>query len=64
MCVLSIKVPIRKTSGNLFNDPRTSVIYFLSRPTFSRKLNISHPQIIGDIQSYTQVKKKKSRKYL
>ena len=21
-CVLSIKVPIRKTSGNLFNDPR------------------------------------------
>ena len=22
MCVLSIKVPIRKTSGNLFNDPR------------------------------------------
>ena len=25
MCVLSIKVPIRKKSGNLFNDPR---IYF------------------------------------
>ena len=25
MCVLSIKVPIRKMSGNLFNDPRTSV---------------------------------------
>ena len=24
MCVLSIKVPIRKKSGNLFNDPRTS----------------------------------------
>ena len=22
MCVLSIKLPIRKTSGNLFNDPR------------------------------------------
>ena len=22
-CVLSIKVPIRKKSGNLFNDPRT-----------------------------------------
>ena len=22
MCVLSIKVPIRKESGNLFNDPR------------------------------------------
>ena len=24
MCVLSIKVPIRKKSGNLFNDPRRS----------------------------------------
>ena len=23
MCVLSIKVPIRKKSGNLFNDSRT-----------------------------------------
>ena len=23
-CVLSIKVPIRKKSGNLFNDPRNS----------------------------------------
>ena len=22
MCVLSVKVPIRKKSGNLFNDPR------------------------------------------
>ena len=27
MCVLSIKVPIRKKSGNLFNDPRRYVIY-------------------------------------
>ncbi len=26
MCVLSIKVPIRKKSGFLFNDPRISVI--------------------------------------
>ena len=25
MCVLSIKVPIRKKSGNLFNDPRISL---------------------------------------
>ena len=23
MCILSTKVPIRKKSGNLFNDPRT-----------------------------------------
>ena len=27
MCILSIKVPIRKKSGNLFNDPRTYYIY-------------------------------------
>ena len=26
MCVLSIKVPIRKKSGNLFNDPRIYII--------------------------------------
>ena len=26
MCLLSIKVPIRKKSGNLFNDPRTSMV--------------------------------------
>ena len=26
MCVLSIKVPIRKKSGNLFNDPRIWII--------------------------------------
>ena len=25
MCVLSIKVPIRKKSGNLFNDPRINL---------------------------------------
>ena len=25
LCVLSIKVPIRKKSGNLFNDPRNSI---------------------------------------
>ena len=30
MCVLSIKVPIRKKSGNLFNDPRISLLsYFV-----------------------------------
>ena len=26
MCVLSIKVPIRKKSGNLFNDPRITFL--------------------------------------
>ncbi len=30
MCVLSIKVPIRKKSGNLFNDPRNIEIFILS----------------------------------
>ena len=29
MCGLSIKVPIRKKSGNLFNDPRISFLPFL-----------------------------------
>ena len=28
MCVLSIKVPIRKKSGNLFNDPRGYIYSF------------------------------------
>ena len=27
MCILSIKVPIRKKPGNLFNDPRIAVIF-------------------------------------
>ena len=27
MCVLSWKVPIRKKSGNLFNDPRIYIFY-------------------------------------
>ena len=29
MCVLSIKVPMRKKSGNLFNDPRTCVSSYM-----------------------------------
>ena len=32
MRVLSIKVPIRKKSGNLFNDPRTSVYWGTEAP--------------------------------
>ena len=27
MCVLSIKVPVRKKSGNLFNDPRIDLVW-------------------------------------
>ena len=29
MCVLSIKVPIRKKSGNLFNDPRIYIYIYI-----------------------------------
>ena len=29
MCILSIKVPIRKKSGNLFNDPRTYIQLYM-----------------------------------
>ena len=29
MCVLSIKVPIRKKSGNLFDNPRNIYIYIM-----------------------------------
>ena len=37
MCVLSIKVPIRKMSGNLFNDPRTKEWYQLTQELSSKK---------------------------
>ena len=30
MCVLSIKVPIRKKSGNLFNDPRINILMLVA----------------------------------
>ena len=52
MCVLSIKVPIRKMSGNLFNDPRIwfglvwfygiSIVfgYLLPNPVYTYILNI------------------------
>ena len=41
MCVLSIKVPIRKKSGNLFNDPRilndpsTNLFFILDKPNIN-----------------------------
>ena len=31
MCVLSIKGPIRKRSGNLFNDPRIYIYIYRER---------------------------------
>ena len=42
MCVLSIKVPLRKKSGNLFNDTRI-YIFILS----AGQLNCSHPKAFG-----------------
>ena len=29
MCVLSIKMPIQKKSGNLFNDPRIYIYIYI-----------------------------------
>ena len=34
MCVLSIKVPIQKKSGNLFNDPCTYISYVICKYSF------------------------------
>ena len=39
MCVLSIKVPIRKKSGNLLNDPRICFLVVL--------MPIIHVQLYG-----------------
>ena len=41
MCVLSIKVPIRKKAGNLFNDPRTFVRLESQRNVFRAKINLA-----------------------
>ena len=32
MCVLSIKVLLRKNSGNLFNEPRTNIVWYARKP--------------------------------
>ena len=37
MCVLSIKMPIRKKSGNLFNDPRIYIYIYIHVYTLSDK---------------------------
>ena len=42
MCVLSIKVPIRKKSGNLFNDPRIYIYIYRERETLLKKLTLPH----------------------
>ena len=52
MCVLSIKVPIRKKSGNLFNDPPTSTsgIYF-NRANLCRGFKELHLFVFSNLQS-------------
>ena len=37
MCVLSIKVPIQKKSGNLFNDPRIYIYVYISYSYVKKK---------------------------
>ena len=44
MCVLSIKVPIQKKSGNLFNDPRIYIYIYISFQLFDNFR--THTQII------------------
>ena len=41
MCVLSIKVPIRKKSGNLFNEPYIYIYTVIHRQTVSFNQNSS-----------------------
>ena len=44
MCVLSIKVPIRKKSGNLFNDP----CIFIILPDLPKSTGFPHINIYFD----------------
>ena len=49
MCVLSIKVPIRKKSGNLFNDPRIYIYIYIYRYRYIyiSKLSSQCPRTVG-----------------
>ena len=50
MCVLSIKVSIRKKSGNLFNDPRRSrpMYKILARGKYKKKeKNVTENEIVN-----------------
>ena len=48
MCVLSIKLPIRKKSGNLFNDPPTYTLFGGSNLKTSSKCAkmVSHGKVV------------------
>ena len=47
MCVLPIKVPIRKKSGNLYNDPRNMVFSL----NFSIRISVLEEVFAGNILS-------------
>ena len=47
MCVLSIKVPIQKKSGNLFNDPRNIKKKYVDKQVDSKAEQILRAQKIG-----------------
>ena len=67
MCVLSIKVPIRKKSGNLFNDPRKLTIEqgvicngdLIIPPEIQRKLVIK--SVHDDIHCGVEVTQKRMK---
>ena len=48
MCVLSIKVPIRKKSGNLFNDPRIYIYIYIYIYDFKYTKNVERPKVFTD----------------
>ena len=50
MCVLSIKVPIRKKSGNLFNDPRNIKI---NKMIIARKQELKEKELYGYFKRQT-----------
>ena len=54
MCVLSIKVPIRKKSGNLFNDPRIYIYIYIYRHRYIRgslnKFPWGLPEVVGTVE--------------
>ena len=65
MCVLSIKVPIRKKSGNLFNDPRIYIyIYIYYYRVVSVTLGFMLYAYISDGERFSKNKKKQKKTQL
>ena len=65
MCVLSIKVPLRKKSGKLFNDPRISSLIKAAVPHKVNKPVIFKGTLYPEQLVYKDVdQRKKSLKYI